>query len=413
MFAPILRLIHAAVNALLRTFVSGQDPLQTIRLYQELISTNSSIWTHSEFGHFEPTKYTFTILFAALTKIISPESVKDRRNVPINNNNNAPSLLRSWNPEVKVMKNKESVFRSKYLGALSSMENANTTDMRAMVIDTTLIAPPATSDNKTQTLSPRTILGQAIKNIVIIGRTSLNERLRETVGASNSINDKSIQPSIQPPQPSIQPPQPSIQTQPSLQPQSSAQSPQSSTPTQPLIYDTVTGRFYENKNVIISADALTNNSTSNSMSMDSDSTSSSDVSKMDTIDSTTKTGKSPNRNVVSRDADLMNMGMDELLQSLYRTMRYDREIEPDEIMVGALNTLFASQGYRSNEDTLLTTYNGGLLSPAASSGNGNIGGRWGKRIGETFYTIPSPIILLFAFVICNRFMWCSLIKYVS
>ena len=341
------RLIPPAVNALLRAFVSGQDPLKTIRLYQELISTNSSIWTHAEFGHFEPTKYTFTILFAALTKIISPESIKDRRIVPNTNNNNAPSSLRSWNPDVtKGTKNKESVFRSKYLGALSSMENANTTDMRAMVIDTTLIAT-STSDNKTQSFSPRTILGQVINNIVIIGKTSLNDRLRETAGTSNGMSNK---------------------------------------PTQPLIYDNVQGRFYEQNNVVISTESITNNSTSSSVPSDSDSSiASSDVSKVSIIDTETKTEKPRNRNVVSRDADLMSMGMDELLQSLYRTMRYDREIDPDEIMVGALNTLFASQGtFRNSENTLLTNYDSGLLSSSSSSGSGNIGGRWGKRTGRTY-----------------------------
>ena len=328
-----------AVNALLRAFVSGQDPLQTIRLYQELISTNSSVWTHAEFGHFEPTKYTFTILFAALTKIISPDSVKDRRNGPNTNNNNVPSSLRSWNPETKLMNNKESVFRSKYLGALSSMESANTTDMRAMVIDTTLISTPTAIDDKSQTFSPRTILGQVIKNIVIIGKTSLSDRVRESAASSNGASSK---------------------------------------PTQPLIYDNVQGRFYEQNNVIISTETLTNNS----VQVDSGSISSVEVSKVSTTNPETKSVKSRNRNVVSRDADLMNMGMDELLQSLYRTMRYDREIDPDEIMVGALNTLFASQGYsRYSENTLLSNYDGGMLSSSSVSGSGNIGGRWGKRTG--------------------------------
>jgi hypothetical protein len=52
------------------------------------------------------------------------------------------------------------------------------------------------------------------------------------------------------------------------------------------------------------------------------------------------------------------MTTDDLLQKLYKTMRYDREIEPDEVMVGALNSLFASQGYRA-PDSGLAYYDSG------------------------------------------------------
>ena len=59
-----------ALNALLRAFIGGPNPLQAIKIYQEMITTNSSI---IETGKFVPSKYTFTILFLAISRSIAPQ----------------------------------------------------------------------------------------------------------------------------------------------------------------------------------------------------------------------------------------------------------------------------------------------------------------------------------------------------
>ena len=59
-----------ALNALLRAFIGGPNPMQAIKIYQEMISANSSI---IETGKFMPSKYTFTILFLAISRSIAPQ----------------------------------------------------------------------------------------------------------------------------------------------------------------------------------------------------------------------------------------------------------------------------------------------------------------------------------------------------
>ena len=69
--------------------------------------------------------------------------------------------------------------------------------------------------------------------------------------------------------------------------------------------------------------------------------------------------------------DLTSLSVDDLLQKLYRTMRYDREIEPDEVMVGALTTLFAIQAYGFDaagiDGALVTTTDSTSASASASA----------------------------------------------
>ena len=67
-----IQLDAPAVNSLLRAFVSGPNPLHAIDLFNELTSHNTDESSeYSDVPVFIPTKITFTILFAALTRILA------------------------------------------------------------------------------------------------------------------------------------------------------------------------------------------------------------------------------------------------------------------------------------------------------------------------------------------------------
>lgn len=418
-----------AVNALLRAFVSGQDPLQAVKLYQELISTNSSIL--ADFGHFEPTKYTYTILFVALTKSFTPPepkypSLKERFFQSTSRSSNSGSnsgsgsgsgsnsggggassggnaAARSWNPDTKFV-NKESVFRSKYLGALTSMEQSNSTDMRALVVDTTLIDTMSVSSNITRQPSALTTLGRVIEQIVIVRKKSISEvGVRAPVGTSTG----------------------------------GVAGTAGAEPSQSLVYDTAQGRFYEQASdapgdatagvdvggvggggkdvgtgvtavtavtdpplTVVAVDgqapgARASSATEDVRSPDPAAVTATVPGTVAAIAAVTTAPASaspstPTRTTAptpapapaaasasapaparptarapeaSRSTDLMTLTIDELLQKLYKTMRYDREIEPDDVMVGALNSLFASQGYNRAADSGLAYYDPADATP--------------------------------------------------
>lgn len=357
-----------ALNALLRAFIGGPDPMQAVQIYQEMVSSNSSI---IENGQFTPSKYTFTILFLAISRSISPlkfASAPERRSgdVAVRDRRTKPKPLRYL-----------SVPRTA-TGQQTSTSNA--TAAGDVVVDTTMrnIPPPM------QALS---VLGEVVKSI----GNKLNAKMKvqpdpvsyKIKGVYGNYVSSSYEEELE-----------------RTKRESEAAERKAKANTQPLAYDDDSGRFYEitstNKKATTAAESPVQGTSnragllSSAMKNSRQSYTSEDIMESDDPRDNMmydKYGPPDNLDILretyykdqekklakakvaastpkpltieeevaasrSSNVNFSNMNADALLQKLFLSMRFDYNIEADEIMISALNSLFSTTNHFQNKNKL-------------------------------------------------------------
>lgn len=407
-----------ALNALLRAFIGGPDPMQAVQIYQEMVSSNSSI---IENGQFTPSKYTFTILFLAISRSLAPQkfaSAPDRKSGDYNDKN---VLNRG-----KDRRTKPKPLRYLSIPRTASGQQTATPSATAagdVVVDTTMrnIPPPM------QALS---VLGEVVKSI----GNKLNAKMKvqtdpvsyKIKGVYGNYVTSSYEEDME-----------------RKKKEAEAAELKEKESSQPLAYDDDSGRFYEitlNKKAATAGESTGQSTTnragllSSALKNSRQSYTSEDIMESEDPRDTMmydKYGPPDNLDILretyykdqakkiakakvaasvpkqltieeevaasrSSNVNFVNMNADALLQKLFLSMRFDYNIEADEIMISALNSLFSTTNHfqtvknKFNEDgvtansysndlpTIGNDYNNYKPStpPAVTLG-------WAKKTGET------------------------------
>ena len=360
-----------ALNALLRAFIGGPNPMQAIKIYQEMISANSSI---IETGKFMPSKYTFTILFLAISRSIAPQKFVSSGDRIVN------TLLSDDSAGKKKMK--FSTRPQRYLSGSRGISQRNMT--RNMTVnDSNVTDSNIFIDTTMRDVNPSShalsVLGEVVKSIGVKLNAKINgpnnQNSYEIKGVhgnyvSNTYSDISEK----------------------IEEEKAAALSQERKRSQPLVYDDNSGRFYEQtaseKNYL--SEPVTSRpsridklavSSGNKESYTTEDIFESKIDKdlydkygpPDNLDllrlkyareqeakikslteakSTVKPVKTSGISTMEENnegydekteyLDYANMNSDTLLQKLFISMRFDYNIEADEIMISALNSLFTT-----------------------------------------------------------------------
>lgn len=349
-----------ALNSLLRAFIGGPNPMQAIQIYQEIISSNSSIVEH---GQFVPSKYTFTILFLAISRSLAPQkflSPSDRR--PTGYDDMGASKVRDRRVKPRPLR---------YLTSTRT-SNENKDAPKDVVVDTTIrnIAPP---------LQALSMLGEVVKSIG--NKLNANTRNPPNVapyaikGVYGNYVSSSYEENME---------RKRVEEEAALKREKEQ--------SQPLAYDTDSGRFYEvttdkKTGIRTAGESITSTKIAENSVLRKTRPSYTSEDVMESEDLTdydkqydkygppdnldllranyfknqeikaarAKMMKNNLLSVKSNDGedseksgsptDLANMNADALLQKLFLSMRFDHNIEADEIMISALNSLFSSTNH--------------------------------------------------------------------
>jgi pentatricopeptide repeat protein len=416
-----------ALNALLRAFIGGPDPMQAVQIYQEMVSSNSSI---IENGQFTPSKYTFTILFLAISRSLAPQkfaSAPERKSGDYFDDKNVLNRVRDRRTKPKPLR---------YLTIPRTAAGQQTATPSApaagdVVVDTTMrnIPPP---------LQALSVLGEVVKSI----GNKLNAKMKvqadpvsyKIKGVYGNYVSSSYEEDLE-----------------RKRRETEAAELKEKESSQPLAYDDDTGRFYEitlskkaTTTAVEGSSQITNNRAgllSSAMKNSRQSYTTEDIMESedprdnmmydkygppDNLDilretyykdqekkvakakvaaSTPKALTIEEEVAASRSSNVnfVNMNADALLQKLFLSMRFDYNIEADEIMISALNSLFSTtnhfqtvknksndvdataNGYSNDLPTIGNDYNNYKPStpPAVTLG-------WAKKTGET----AAPLLLI-------------------
>jgi pentatricopeptide repeat protein len=412
-----------ALNALLRAFIGGPDPMQAVQIYQEMVSSNSSI---IENGHFTPSKYTFTILFLAISRSLAPQkfaSAPERKSGDYFDVN-----------RVRDRRTKPKPLRYLTIPRTAAGQQTATPSATAagdVVVDTTMrnIPPP---------LQALSVLGEVVKSI----GNKLNAKMKvqadpvsyKIKGVYGNYVSSSYEENLE-----------------RKRRETEAAELKEKESSQPLAYDDDTGRFYEitlSKKAATTAVEGTSQATNNragllssAMKNSRQSYTTEDIMESedprdnmmydkygppDNLDILRETYYKDQENKVAKakvaastpkaltieeevaasrssNVNFVNMNADALLQKLFLSMRFDYNIEADEIMISALNSLFSTtnhfqtvknksndvdataNGYSNDLPTIGNDYNNYKPStpPAVTLG-------WAKKTGK----IAAPLFLI-------------------
>ena len=340
-----------ALNALLRAFIGGPNPLHAVQIYQDLVFANSSIIEQSQFL---PSKYTFTILYLAISRSISPQKFS------------TPSQRKSYGyfddgGRESTGKDRRTKLRPlRYLNTPRS--EAGKTSSGDVVVDTTIrnVSPP---------LRALSVLGEVVKSIGDKLNAKKNNQAAASPYSVTGVHGNYVK---------------------STYDEVKAQPIEESEKSLPMAYDESSGRFYESSREKKSSalfeksnDAIKSSKAvrkvKETQSYTADDLMEDDMNRNPKYD---KYGPPDNLDILretyfkrqeekatklrsaskvptglktsgmdaygeeslrdTKNVDLVNMNADNLLQKLFLSMRFDYNIEADEIMISALNSLFTS-----------------------------------------------------------------------
>eukprot|EP00596_Hydrurales_sp_CCMP1899_P005033 CAMPEP_0119043810 /NCGR_PEP_ID=MMETSP1177-20130426/26129_1 /TAXON_ID=2985 /ORGANISM="Ochromonas sp, Strain CCMP1899" /LENGTH=760 /DNA_ID=CAMNT_0007012765 /DNA_START=1106 /DNA_END=3388 /DNA_ORIENTATION=- len=397
-----------ALNSLLRAFISGPNPLQAIQIYNEIISQNSVI----ENGKFLPSKYTFTILYLAISRSISPLKFMSPVEATVGRESNAQLKKDALNDKSKSRRTSTKPLRFLTTFSRNNTDSNSSVDYRGVTVDTTI-------GSDSINYKAKSVLGEVVKSIgdKLSAQIANSDRFYEIQGIHGNFLRSSYGLGEEVEETEAEQPSDDL--------------------TQPLVYDVNSGRFYEQIDKVTSAaikqgvDMTKNVDTKSidsnkggtdqkipiksssmkvgslSVNVDTSNKSKKDYSAEDLLDEspkdladkfldivepvdrygppdnldnlritynkdleaklkktrlmneqkiasqlaliTSNDTESNNENYVS--VDLSELEPDQLLQKLFLSMRYEYNIEADEIMISALNSLFISTNdYRPSDN---------------------------------------------------------------
>jgi pentatricopeptide repeat protein len=424
-----------ALNSLLRAFISGPNPLQAIQIYNEIISQNSMI----ENGKFLPSKYTFTILYLAISRSICPLKFMSPVEATVGRESNAALKNNQLNDKSKSRRTSTKPLRFLTTFSRNNTDSNSSVDYRGVTVDTTI-------GSDSINYKAKSVLGEVVKSIgdKLSAQIANSDRFYEIQGIHGNFVRSSygLGEEIE---------------------ETETEQPEDDDLTQPLVYDVNSGRFYEQIDEVTSAAIKQgvditkkrdsnkegtdqeNTIKSNSMkvgslnvNVDTSNKSKKDYSAEDLLDENSKDfadkfldivepvdrygppdnldnlrktyykdleaklkktrimneekiaaqlailtsndTESNNGNYYS--VDLSELEPDQLLQKLFLSMRYEYNIEADEIMISALNSLFISTNdYRPSDNEDFSGSRPGYkptTSPSVSLG-------WRKKNGTHFF----------------------------
>ena len=402
-----------ALNALLRAFIGGPNPLHAVQIYQELVFANSSIIEQSQFL---PSKYTFTILYLAISRSISPQKFStqsQRKSYGYFDDGGKEITGKDRRTKLKPMR-----FLSTLRGATGESFEPMKTASGDVVVDTTMrnISPPQ------RALS---VLGEVVKSIGVKLNSKKNGQAATSPYSVTGVHGnyvKSTYEEVNPPPPVVEEPEKSLS----------------------MAYDESSGRFYESsrekktkalfdRNIdgtgstgdlrkvkerqAYTADDLMEDDMNRNPKYDkygppdkldilretyfkNQEAKARSASKVPTALKTSGMddyGEESLRS--SKNVDLVNLNADNLLQKLFLSMRFDYNIEADEIMISALNSLFTTTNqFESSRNSASASGSGSEISDkndlaAASSVKNNykpstptaVTLGWAKKSGLSAY----------------------------
>lgn len=371
-----------ALNALLRAFIGGPNPLHAVQIYQELVFANSSIIEQSQFL---PSKYTFTILYLAISRSISPQKFStpsQRKSYGYFDDGGREVTGKDRKTKLKPMR-----FLSTLRGATGESYEPVKTASGDVVVDTTIrnVSPPQ------RALS---VLGEVVKSIGVKLNAKKNSQAAASPYSVTGVHGnyvKSTYEEVKPPPQAFEEPEKSLS----------------------MAYDESSGRFYESsrekktralfdKNIdgtgstsdlrkakerqAYTADDLMEDDMNRNPKYDkygppdnldilretyfkNQEAKSRSASKIPTALKTSGMdayGEESLRD--SKNVDLVNLNADNLLQKLFLSMRFDYNIEADEIMISALNSLFTTTNQFESSRNSANGIGSGSVS---GSGSGN------------------------------------------
>lgn len=347
-----------ALNALLRAFIGGPNPLHAVQIYQDLVFANSSIIEQSQFL---PSKYTFTILYLAISRSISPQKFStpsQRKSYGYFEDGGRESTGKDRRTKLKPLR-----YLNTPRGATGQSYEAGKTASGDVVVDTTIrnVSPP---------LRALSVLGEVVKSIGDKLNAKKNSQAAASPYSVTGVHGNYVK-----------------STYDDVKPQPIEEESEKSLP---MAYDESSGRFYESSRekkpsalFDKSNDALKSSKDARkvkeSQSYTADDLMEDDVNRNPKYD---KYGPPDNLDILretyfkrqeekstklksaskvptglktsgmdaygeeslrdTKNVDLVNMNADNLLQKLFLSMRFDYNIEADEIMISALNSLFTT-----------------------------------------------------------------------
>lgn len=438
-----------ALNSLLRAFISGPNPLQAIQIYNEVISQNNSV---IENGKFLPSKYTFTILYLAISRSISPLKFMSPAEAAVGRESNSMLNKNRLNSDSKSTRTATKPLRFLTTFSRNIGNNTGLNDTRGVTVDTTI-------GSVSNSYKATSVLGSVVKSIgdkLSAQIADSSNKFYEIQGVHGNYVRSSYIPENK--MEDIE-----KETEESMQSREEEVS-------QPLVYDDDSGRFYEqtvdkkggptngiklgtriNSNLVSSVinitevNTVTKQMNIGTLNVNVDTSfkpqlkakknyTAEDILEeypkdivdkfLDIVEPTDKYGPPDNldnlrltyyrdleiklnktrqineRNIAEQlailnrndtdtdngnyfNVDLSNLDPDELLQKLFQSMRYEYNIEADEIMISALNSLFVSTNdYRgkNNEEFSGSKPNFKPTTPPSVS----LG--WGKKNGKFFFS---------------------------
>jgi pentatricopeptide repeat protein len=345
-----------ALNALLRAFIGGPNPLHAVQIYQELVFANSSIIEQSQFL---PSKYTFTILYLAISRSISPQKFStpsQRKSYGYFDDGGREITGKDRRTKLKPMR-----FLSTLRGATGESYEPVKTASGDVVVDTTIrnVSPPQ------RALS---VLGEVVKSIGVKLNAKKNSQAAASPYSVTGVHGnyvKSTYEEVKPPPQVVEEPEKSLS----------------------MAYDESSGRFYESsrekktkalfdKNIDRTGSTSDLRKVTERQAYTADDLMEDDMNRNPKYD---KFGPPDNLDILrgtyfknqeakarsaskiptalktsgmdaygeeslrdSKNVDLVNLNADNLLQKLFLSMRFDYNIEADEIMISALNSLFTT-----------------------------------------------------------------------
>lgn len=365
-----------ALNALLRAFIGGPNPLHAVQIYQELVFANSSIIEQSQFL---PSKYTFTILYLAISRSISPQKFStpsQRKSYGYFDDGGREITGKDRRTKLKPMR-----FLSMLRGATSESFEPVKTASGDVVVDTTIrnVSPPQ------RALS---VLGEVVKSIGVKLNAKKNSQAAASPYSVIGVHGNYVKSTYE----EVKPPLPPVVEEPEK--------------SLSMAYDESSGRFYESsrekktkalfdKNVDSAGSTSDLRKVKERQAYTADDLMEDDMNrnpkydkygppdKLDILRETyfkNQEAKARSASKIptalktsgmdaygeeslrdSKNVDLVNLNADNLLQKLFLSMRFDYNIEADEIMISALNSLF-------------TTNNQFESSPNSAGASGSGGG---------------------------------------
>ena len=366
-----------ALNALLRAFIGGPNPLHAVQIYQELVFANSSIIEQSQFL---PSKYTFTILYLAISRSIAPQkfsTTSQRKSYGYFDDGGREITGKDRRTKLKPMR-----FLSTLRGATGESYEPVKTASGDVVVDTTIrnVSPPQ------RALS---VLGEVVKSIGVKLNAKKNSQAAASPYSVTGVHGnyvKSTYEEVKPPPQAVEEPEKSLS----------------------MAYDESSGRFYESsrekktkalfdksidgagstsdlrkvkERQAYTADDLMEDDMNRNPKYDkygppdnldilretyfkNQEAKARSASKIPTALKTSGMdayGEESLRDI--KNVDLVNLNADNLLQKLFLSMRFDYNIEADEIMISALNSLFTTTNqFESSRNSASASGSGSEMS---------------------------------------------------